>query len=142
MRFGAALFLCVSLCSIGCGGGSSADGVVFEGTVTERGQGHLVSSVAGAKHSAGQTIGGVKVCVLSECSVTDDNGQWGVNVGNFTGGEVAIVLDGHGVSGSVGVDVPASARDVEIDLGHKGSALIIEEFLIDGEDQLVHATAH
>lgn len=124
-----------------CGGGGSSDGTVFQGTVTERGAGHSAAAVA-PKHSAGERIGEVKVCVLGECSITDEQGQWGVNISNFTGGDIAVVLEGHGISASVSANIPASARDIEMDLDHSGSGVTIAKLLIDGEDHTDHDHQH
>jgi hypothetical protein len=132
--------LLISMCAA-CGGGGSSDGTVFQGTVTERGAGHSAMAIA-PKHSAGQRIEGVKVCVLGECSITDGNGQWGVNVSNFTGGDLAIVLDGHGISASVSTNIPASARDVEVELDHTGDEVTIARLLIDGDDHTGHSHDH
>jgi hypothetical protein len=133
----ASIFL-VSLC-MGCGGGSGSDGVVFQGTLTERGTGHSSSSQAALKHSAGQRIGDVKVCVLGACSITDDMGQWGVNVGAFEGGDVAVIAEGHGINSSVSAHVPAGAKDVELELDHSKNKLSIAKMLVDGEDHTDHS---
>jgi hypothetical protein len=133
----ASIFL-ASLC-IGCGGGSSSDGVVFQGTLIERGTGHSSGAQATLKHSAGEGIGEVKICVLGECSITDDKGQWGVNVGAFEGGDVSIVAEGHGIKASVSTHVPASATDVEIELDHSKNRLSIAKMLVDGEDHTDHS---
>lgn len=124
-----------------CGGGGSSDGTVFQGTVTEQGAGHAAMTIV-PKHSAGQAIGDVKVCVLGECSITDGEGQWGVNVSNFLGGDVAIVLDGHGISATVSTNIPASAREVQMDLDHKGNDVTIAKLVIDGEDHTGHPHDH
>jgi hypothetical protein len=94
------------------------------------------------KHSAGQRVGDVKVCVLGECSITDSEGQWGVNVSNFKGGDVAIVLDGHGISASVLTNIPDSAREVQMDLDHEGKEVTIAKLVIDGEDHTEHSHDH
>ena len=128
----------VTLC-VGCNGGSGSDGVIFQGTLTERGAGHSEAQSDYMKHSSGERIGEVKVCVLGACSITDDLGQWGVNVGDFTGGDVAVVLEGHGINGSVSANVPATAQEVEMDLDHSGNTISIAKLLIDGEDHTAHA---
>jgi len=133
----ASIFL-VSVC-IGCGGGSGSDGVVFQGTLTERGVGHSQSAQLASKHSSGERIGEVKVCVLGACSITDDMGQWGVNVGAFTGGDVALVLEGHGINGSVSTHIPAEAKEVEIDLDHAKNTISIAKLLVDGKDHTDHS---
>jgi hypothetical protein len=134
-------FFCLAVFLSACGGGSDSDGVVFQGTVTERGSGHSAATEA-AKHSAGQRIGDVKVCVLGECSITDDQGQWGVNVTNFAGGDLSVVLDGHGISASVSTNIPASAKDVQMDLDHAGNTVTIAKLMIDGEDHTGHTHDH
>jgi hypothetical protein len=132
--------LLVSMCAA-CGGSGSSDGTVFQGTVTERGPGHSEMAIA-PKHSAGQPIDDVKVCVLGECSITDSQGQWGVNVSNFAGGDIAIVLDGHGISASVSTNIPGSAKDVEVELDHSGDEVTIARLLIDGDDHTGHSHDH
>lgn len=124
------------------GGGSSSDGVVFQGTLTERGEGHSSAVEASLKHSAGERIGEVKVCVQGECSITDDNGQWGVQVSEFSGGDVAVTLDGHGITASVTTNIPSTAREVEIDIDHAGNEVSIAKLLIDGEDHTGHDHDH
>jgi hypothetical protein len=124
---------------LGCGGGSGSDGVVFQGTLTERGTGHSKSVQVAAKHSSGQRIGEVKVCVLGACSITDDMGQWGVNVGEFAGGDVALVLEGHGINASVSAHIPADTKEVEIDIDHAGNKLSVAKLLVDGEDHTDHS---
>lgn len=132
-----------SLFVAGCsGGGSSSDGVVFEGTVTERGAGHSVQPMIVAKHTAGQQIEDVKVCVLGECSLTDGMGQWGVQVSGFTGGDVSISLDGHGISASVKASIPATARTVTLELDHDGNSVTIAKMMIDGVDHTGHTSDH
>ncbi len=131
----------ISIFCVACGGGGSSDGTVFQGTLTEQGTGHSASAMV-LRHSAGQRIGEVKVCILGECSITDSEGQWGVNVANFPGGDVAIVVEGHGISSSVSTDIPASARDVEVDLDHNGTEVTISKLVIDGEDHTGHSHDH
>jgi uncharacterized protein YdgA (DUF945 family) len=84
----------------------------------------------------------VKVCVLDECSITDDLGQWGVNIENFPGGDITVVLDGHGISTSVSTNVPASAKDIEMALDHAGNQVTIAKLMIDGEDHTGHSHDH
>jgi hypothetical protein len=78
----------------------------------------------------------VKVCVLDECSITDDLGQWGVNIENFPGVDITFALDGHGISTAVSTSVPVSAKDIEMDLDHAGNRVTIAKFMIDGGDHL------
>jgi hypothetical protein len=134
--------LCIALTFSACsGGGSDSDGVVFQGAVTERGSGHSAEAVI-AKHSAGQRIGDVKVCILGECSITDDMGQWGVNVSDFTGGDISVVLEGHGISSSVVANLPSTAKDIEMDLDHANNVVSIAKLMIDGEDHTGHDHDH
>jgi hypothetical protein len=69
---------------------------------------------------------------MSECSITDDLGQWGVNVENFTGGTVTITADGHGISSSVSYDFPAYPKEITLELDHNRNQLTIASGLIDG----------
>jgi hypothetical protein len=134
--------LCFAFSLTACGGGGSdSDGVVFQGTLTQQGAGHSAEA-SNAKHSSGQRIGDVKVCILGECSITDDMGQWGVNVSNFTGGDVSVVLDGHGISSSVVANLPSTAKDVEMDLDHANNVVTIAKLMIDGEDHTGHDHDH
>jgi hypothetical protein len=135
MRYLTLIFsLSLTLSACGGGGGSSSDtGTVFQGTLTERGVGHLaLSPEVVTKHSSGQRIGDVKICVLSECSITDDLGQWGVNVENFTGGTVTITADGHGISSSVSEVFPAYPKEITLELDHNRNKLTIASGEIDG----------
>lgn len=136
----ASIFLTVILPSIiaGCGGGSSSDGTVIQGTLTERGIGHKASLEISAKHSAGETLENVKVCVAATCSVTDGAGQWGVNIESFAGGDLGITVEGHGINAQTTVNLPTTAKDVIIDLGRNSSTLTIEKLIIDGEDHSEH----
>lgn len=142
MRLSVLALSVVFMCAACGGGGSSSDGVVFQGTLTEQGSGHSAGFMAAAKHSAGQRIEDVKVCILGECSITDGEGQWGVNVGGFSGGDVTVVVDGHGINSSVAANLPASARDVVIDLDHAENVISIATLLIDGEDHTGHDHGH
>ena len=117
------------------GGGSSSDGTVFQGTLTEQGTGHLTDKLLTVKHSAGQRISDVKICILNQCSITDDLGQWGVNVPKLNDEALTITVEGHGISTSLQVDIPTTARDVIIDLDHKGEKVTFSKLIIDGEDQ-------
>jgi len=125
-----------------CGGGSSSDGVVFQGTLTKRGESHSAEEIAQAKHSSGQRIGEVKICILGECSITDDEGQWGVNVDKFTGGDVTVLVEGHGINSSVVTNIPDSPRDIMMDLEHSKNVISIAKLVIDGEDHTGHTHDH
>ena len=131
------------VCSTGCnGGGGSSDGTIVQGVLTERGTGHASADEPSSKHSAGQQIEEVKVCVRSECSITDGAGQWGVNLDNFTGGEVEILVDGHGINSSTKVSLPPTAKEVELNLAHNKNTIAVEKLIIDGEDHTGHDHSH
>lgn len=137
------LALSIIVCSVGCnGGGGSSDGTIVQGVLTERGVGHASSKVSSPKHSSGQRIEEVKICVRGECSITDGAGQWGVNLDNFTGGDVEILVDGHGIDSSTTVSLPPAAKEVEIDLAHNKNAISVEKLMIDGEDHTGHDHSH
>jgi hypothetical protein len=124
----------------GGGGGESSDGTVIQGTLTQTGAGH--SATMSAKHAAGERIEDVKICVLSECSITDGEGQWGVNVDTIPGGEVAVTVTGHGIDSQTNVSLPTTARDVVIELGRDGNIITVNKLMIDGEDHTGHDHEH
>jgi hypothetical protein len=140
LRFMALMALFITGCN--GGGGSDSDGVVFEGTLTERGGTHAMQEMVIAKHSAGQQLEEVKVCILGECSLTDGMGQWGVQVSGFTGGDIAISVVGHGIDTSVVANVPASARTVTLELDHNGNVVSVAKMTIDGVDHTGHTSEH
>lgn len=131
---------------VGCGGGSDSSGTVIQGTLTQRGAVTHAASLASQglilKHGDGQRIGEVKVCILGECSITDDNGQWGVNIEPFPGGDLTVTLEGHGISGSANVSLPATAKEVELDFGRTKNVISVEKLIIDGEDHTGHDHSH
>lgn len=132
------LFVSLIACfALGCGGGSGSDGVVFQGTLTERGVGHAVMNLS-FKHLAGERISDVKICILGECSITDEQGQWGVNVGEFSGGQITIVLDGHGINSSVTTDIDEGAKEVSMDLNHNKGVVTVSNLTIDGHNHSEH----
>ena len=113
------------------GGGSGSSGTVIEGTLTQKGSvvhSEKTANIVNAKHSDGERIGDVKVCILNECSITDDNGQWGVNVNDFTGGDLTITLDGHGINASTKISLPANARDISMDLGRNANNITVDAY--------------
>jgi hypothetical protein len=137
------LLFCTSLLHlVGCGGGSGDSGTIIEGTLTQKGS--VVHSAGGVnvKHSDGERIEEVKICVATECSITDGNGQWGVNIPNFQGGEMPITVDGHGILGSTMISLPATAKDVQVDLGRNKNIITVEKLTIDGEDHTGHDHSH
>jgi hypothetical protein len=137
----AALSLSAAMALTGCGGGSSSDGTVFEGTLTQTGTGHKVAAVA-RKHAVGSRIENVKICILGECSITDSEGQWGINVDNFTGGNVVVSIDGHGIATTASASIPSTAKDVVMGLGRDGNVVTIDTLIIDGTDHSGHDHEH
>jgi len=66
----------------------------------------------------------VQVCALGECSITDDKGQWGFSVDqSFPGGDVAFTIKGHGIDSAAVANIPATARDVFIELVREGEVI-------------------
>lgn len=129
-----------TLC-VACNGGSgSSDGTIIQGTLTQTGAGHGATS--SAKHAPGERIEEVKICILDQCSITDGAGQWGLNLENFVGGDVTVRVDGHGIASQTTVSLPASAREVYIDLGRDGNTITVDKLFIDGEDHSGHDHEH
>ncbi len=132
-----------TFCAACNGGGGGPDGTIIQGTLTQSGYGHTDNGATmSAKHAPGERIEDVKICILDQCSITDGAGQWGLNLENFVGGEVAITIDGHGIDSQATVSLPASALDVYIDLGRDGNVITIDKLLIDGEDHSGHDHGH
>jgi hypothetical protein len=146
----AASFLGIVCIACNGGGGGSSDGTVIQGTLTQRGAGHsptihsptIHSQTMSSKHASGERIEDVTICVLGECSITDGEGQWGVNIENFPGGELAITINGHGIDSETSVSLPISARDVIVDLGRDGNVISVDKLFIDGEDHTGHDHSH
>jgi hypothetical protein len=135
------MFLGAALSGCSGDGGGDSDGVVFEGTLTQ-GESVAHDSRIKPKHSAGEKIGEVTVCALGSCSETDSNGQWGFLVeGDFSGGDVAFSFDGHGIATTTIVEVPAGAKNVEIDFLNEGGTIHTHEFLVDGAPHEDHEHA-
>jgi hypothetical protein len=134
---------CLASAATACGGGgSSADGVIFEGTLTQTGLGHSSAATVATKHAPGVRIENVKICILGECSLTDSIGQWGLQVPDFGDGDVAITVNGHGIDSAVSVDIPASAKEVTIALGRDSNTITVTRLIIDGEDHSGHDHDH
>jgi hypothetical protein len=130
----------------GCGGGGgSSDGsssskeTLFYGSLTERGSGHataLEESIpnVSAKHTSGERLEGVRICIVDTCSVTDRSGLWGLNISDFKGGEVTITVNGHGINSQVQFTVDAGTEDVNVDLAHEANTITVESLVLDGVD--------
>ncbi|MFN5061644.1 MAG: hypothetical protein ACK5GN_02245 [Pseudomonadota bacterium] len=133
-----------------CGGSgsNSSQGTVIQGTLIERGSGHADGKNGPipydwtAKHSAGEAIEEVKVCLDTTCSLTDGMGQWGVNIDGFSGGKLAVTVEGHGINSQTNVDLPANAKDVVLNLAHSKNTISVEKLIIDGEDHTGHDHSH
>lgn len=122
----------VSVLMAGCGGSSSNDGMVFQGQLT---QGSSVGHSEGMdKHGAGEKIENVEVCALGECSMTDEDGNWGfVAPEVFTGGGVEFTINGHGIETTASVSVPEGTRDVFVHFERQGkNTVIVHHLMIDG----------
>lgn len=119
---------------IACGGGGSAeDGMLLEGTLVqgaESSHGRLL-----LRHSAGEHIGEVRVCALGECSVTDDEGQWGfVAPDSYRGGPVSFSFDGHGITATTTVEVPEGTREAVVHFEHSAGSVTVRQLQADGLD--------
>lgn len=100
-----------------CGGGSSENGMLIEGSLIEAGGAGHRSMVL--KHQSGQPIENVKICTLGECSVTDGAGLWGIIADeSFTGGRILITVDGHGILAETTTEIEEGADHVVIELRH------------------------
>lgn len=136
----------ICLLVTGCGGGGgSSDGssrskeTLFYGTLTERGFGHATTLEEStpnlsAKHSAGERLEGVRICIVDTCSVTDTSGLWGLNINDFNGGVVTITVNGHGINSQVQFAVNVGAEDVNVDLAHEANEITVESLVVDGVD--------
>lgn len=132
------LSLVLSACG---GGGASSSGTVFEGTLTQAGAGQKTQPLA-LKHAVGARIENVKICILGECSITDGEGRWGVNIENFAGGDIVATIDGHGIATTASASIPSTAKDVVMELERDGNVVTIEKLFIDGEDHSAHDHDH
>lgn len=112
----------VALVCYGCGGSSSDSGMLIQGTLVQGSKAvihSLQNILVNNRHEAGEAIENVQVCALGECSTTDLDGGWGfVANEQFKGGELLLSINGHGISSSLVVDIPAGAENVEISLEH------------------------
>lgn len=134
ISFISALLVFASLSACGGGGGSSDSGMLIEGTLTEAGgAGHDRKLIYA--HTSGQRIENVEVCALGKCSTSDAQGQWGfVAPDSFNGGDVEFSIDGHGITTTSVVNIPAGASDVFIDFQHvEGGAVEAHHITVDGE---------
>jgi hypothetical protein len=138
--------------SLGCGGSSGADGSIIHGRLTQLSAGAHGEESDSAKissadqlqlrHSEGQDIDGVKICLLGECSLTDSDGEWGVNVSEIPAGDILLTAQGHGIDSSVIINVPAGAGDVTVDLGNSAEGISVTALVVDGEDHTEHDHDH
>jgi hypothetical protein len=131
---------------VGCGGGGGGDSlegapnpkeIIFYGTLTEKGSGHstdLAESALNlsAKHSSGERLEGVRVCIYDTCSVTDINGRWGLNLSDLNTDLVTITVKGHGIDSQVQLEVDPGAEDVNVDLAHNSNSITVESLVVDG----------
>jgi hypothetical protein len=132
----AVLSVCIFLSGCGGDGGSSdSNSLSVQGTLTERAGHKAAPSQSALKHAAGKRIGGVKVCIREQCSITDDEGQFGLSLDQFEGGAFTVSLDGHGINTSVVASASKGVREVSMDLGHANGVVTIESLTFDGVDR-------
>lgn len=136
MQLTATVLFCMTITACG---GSSGSGTLIEGTVTEAG-GAAHDTRAFLRHGAGERIGGVEVCALGECSVTDDQGQWGFEVSEFPDSkDVLFSFDGHGILTTTIVTIPHEADEVFISFDHvEGGVVEASSVVVDGHDHGAH----
>ncbi|MCO6432520.1 MAG: hypothetical protein J5J00_16825 [Deltaproteobacteria bacterium] len=122
-----------------CGGGSSGNGTLIEGTLTEAGgAAHRVF-----RHSEGERIDGVRVCAIDQCSTTDDQGQWGFVLDGILPQEILLTIEGHGIDASAVIEIPNGASDVFLDLQHvEGGAVEVGHMTVDGAEVGDHSGHH
>jgi hypothetical protein len=130
--------------TFGCGGTSSDSEILIEGTLTEGGViSHHSKSDISMRHSSGERIEEVLICALGRCSLTDAQGQWGFVIDQeFQGGDILLTAEGHGITSQTTISVPASAREVVVDLEHREGALVVNHLTLDGETQHLEETHH
>lgn len=109
-------FSVLGFCTACGGGGGSDGGRLVEGTLTEAGQ-HAAQKIV-PKHSAGEPLEQVQVCALSECSVTDAKGQWGLLLPENTAGDVVFRIEGHGINTTTTLTLPPGNSDLTFELLH------------------------
>lgn len=139
---GIALALGVALSGCGGGSGSDSNSVVFQGTLTERAGHKAAEGDVTLKHAAGARIGEVKICIKEQCSITDDEGQFGLFDDAFEGGTFTISLDGHGIKTTVDASLPKGVREVMMELGHAKNVVKVEKLMADGVDHTGHEHSH
>jgi hypothetical protein len=135
-------FLPIAISGCGGGGGSSSDGSIVHGTLTQLSAGAHNSSSLVLRHSAGQNIDGVTICLLGECSVTDASGEWGVNVPEIPAGDILLTAEGHGIDSSLVFNVPGGAKDVTVELGNSSDGISVTTLVVDGVDHTDHDHDH
>jgi len=125
--------VCLSLFS--CGGSSSqGSGVLLYGTLTEAGgDSHHASSLS-MRHAVGERIERVQICVLGQCQITSDDGEWGFFVPEMSGQEVEFSFDGHGINTETSITLPSAEHEVYIEFLHTAGIVEAGVILIDGMD--------
>jgi hypothetical protein len=124
--------------TFGCGSSSSSSDTVFEGTLT---QGDEAGERSVASHGANDNIGEVNICALGQCSITDDQGQWGFSIGErFPGGVVTFSFKGHGMSAQTDVQIPEGSRDVYIHFENQNDKVAVHHMTVN--EERVEAEGH
>jgi hypothetical protein len=124
------------------GGGSGSDGSIVHGSLIQLSDGAHSTDSLELRHSAGQKIDGVTICLLGECSVTDASGEWGVNVPEIPAGDILLTLKGHGIDSSKVINVPGGATDVTVELGNSSEGISLMALVVDGVDHTEHDHNH
>ena len=124
---------------IGCGGGGGGDdstsGIVLEGTLIQ-GAGGSHARIA-TKHSEGEPLEEVEICALGSCSTTDATGHWGfLAEGNFAGGDVLFTVNGHEISSSPVVSIPAGTQVANVEFIHTDGVVSAHTLVFDGVEQV------
>lgn len=117
---------------VACGGGSggSDNTTVFQGTLVQGPE-----ATARLAHEAGEKIEGVQICALGTCSTTDGNGQWGFGL-ETPPSAIEFSAIGHGINSSWVIEIPATAKDVTIELENHPEGVHAHSVLADGVEVL------
>jgi len=125
--------VCLSLFS--CGGSSSQEsGVLLHGSLTEAGGFHHQSSTINMRHAVGERLERVQICVMGQCQITSDDGEWGFFIGEMNGQEVEFSFDGHGINTKTTIALPSAEHEVYIEFLHTAGLVEAGVIIIDGMD--------
>jgi hypothetical protein len=118
----------------GCGGGGSSNsGLVLEGQLTQ-GATEDHSKSFSYRHAENEPISEVTVCLLNQCSITDEEGQFGMALPEgFKSGDVLVTAEGHGITAQTMVALPAAENELFLHLQHESGQIKVHHLLVDGE---------